>query len=53
MGDYCINYGKDHEIARLREAVDKVHHTEYTVLRHLGDGRLKGTKYTWLKSGKK
>lgn len=51
--DDKIVFDKFHVIGHLTEAVDKVRRTEHAALRYVGDDRLKGTKYTWLKGSKK
>ncbi len=45
-----IVFDKFHVAKHLNEAVDKVRRSEHKQLQVLGDERLKGSKYRWLKS---
>lgn len=45
-----IVFDKFHIAKHLNEAVDKVRRSEHKQLRALGDERLKGSKYRWLKN---
>jgi transposase len=46
-------FDKFHVAKHLSEAVDKVRRTEHKALKKIGDERLKGTKYDWLKGRNK
>ncbi|WP_096326274.1 ISL3 family transposase [Nannocystis exedens] len=49
-GDAKIAFDKYHVAARLGQAVDHVRREEHRALHGLGDNRLKGTKYLWLRN---
>lgn len=48
-----IVFDRFHVALHLNEAVDKVRRREHARLRKLGDERLKGTKYIWIKGPKR